>query len=519
MMKRRLVVSDSEVSSGHSADHKKTINELTQNIQDKLINERKNCHTEQHRKSKTNPYRWIQYLIYLWAMRLGLQLLGFTISLSVGIAYLMGVPLSEMDGIKVNDKDLDLVDMPVLIWKDAQGNKRHIIKSKFGKEPFIITGTPFNENGGNVHDFIEVTLRSLKSKVKVSNSSHFAYFASDRVWSNQFTSLISYDTNSWESVSDIRKNNCVEMEVDRSSCQYWYLSQAIPKSIQDGWINKISSPYARFLRLLNAKDIDHSSSEDMNILLWLASDNVTVHAHYDMESNIFLQLTGSKTFQLASPNLFRKYKPYSSYHPLWRQVQHDIEPYTEGRKDVVNVTLQAGDILHIPPFYFHKVFTRLNSSSTNAWMRSSPSNIYDRLLRIVPLPFDTKGGREEKLACLGVTARRSIEGIESIENIRDFILTRHGIEETNTLVASPSNNKLGGCSELITLLVQEKDSIDRTVKKVLSLLNSDADLNKSIQIQLILDYIDEIFAMIMKEDTTVSSAQTFVKSCMLQEYG
>jgi hypothetical protein len=114
-----------------------------------------------------------------------------------------------------------------------------------------------------------------------------------------------------------------------------------------------------------------------SINLWLGND-VTAHPHYDGYHNVFCQLHGTKTFVLVSPAAWRVSGVFPFLHPSHAQVtanwstDDDFRPILQLGKargfiaalrawvgwdfgEVYQITLEPGQVLYVPPLWFHWV--------------------------------------------------------------------------------------------------------------------------------------------------------------------
>ena len=112
--------------------------------------------------------------------------------------------------------------------------------------------------------------------------------------------------------------------------------------------------------------------------LWLSSPGMRTHTHFDSDRNVFVQLLGRKRFVLWHPNETRKLCPYPRLHPLWHKSRADFEApdlrvlacanYSHSVALVAEV--QAGDVLYVPPYWWHTVETlspSLSLSTLSRW--------------------------------------------------------------------------------------------------------------------------------------------------------
>jgi hypothetical protein len=106
----------------------------------------------------------------------------------------------------------------------------------------------------------------------------------------------------------------------------------------------------------------HNAADLAVLSFWLASAGTTTHTHYDVDHNFFVQLSGTKTFTLFSPNDSSRLYFFPEAHPRARKSQvplrqpssHTDEPdqfdnlfprFAEAERWVV--TLEAGDVLFV----------------------------------------------------------------------------------------------------------------------------------------------------------------------------
>ena len=128
-------------------------------------------------------------------------------------------------------------------------------------------------------------------------------------------------------------------------------------------------------------DPSHSS-----INVWIGEKGVIAPCHYDGYHNVYVQIRGTKTFYLAPPTAHKFLRPFPFVHPSHAQCQERLIP----NKDVDDVDvriakLQPGDVLYIPPLWFHEVIAEETSISVNGWTPSKESNVVNELFA-VPLP-------------------------------------------------------------------------------------------------------------------------------------
>lgn len=108
------------------------------------------------------------------------------------------------------------------------------------------------------------------------------------------------------------------------------------------------------------------TEEDFNLhrqFAWVSTYGSTTHAHFDQDYNLFIQVVGRKRFILFPPCETPYLAAYPRLHPLWHKSQVDFcnpnlsafPEFALAKGQVVD--LEPGDLLYIPPYYWHHVQT------------------------------------------------------------------------------------------------------------------------------------------------------------------
>lgn len=130
--------------------------------------------------------------------------------------------------------------------------------------------------------------------------------------------------------------------------------------------------YLRFLptlmahpELLDDLDMDwvrahQGSTHDGNMQLFIGGQGTATATHTGISSNLFFQIHGRKTWKIFSPEWTHAFKP-----PMRRSLyfesrfdpdRPDFDAYPDTRHlQGFEVTLEPGDVLFNPPFWWHKV--------------------------------------------------------------------------------------------------------------------------------------------------------------------
>lgn len=109
-------------------------------------------------------------------------------------------------------------------------------------------------------------------------------------------------------------------------------------------------------------NVSFASSDSATFRLWAGSAGTRTLAHHDFSHNFHVVLTGQKRFVLFPPSSEVYVFPF--LHPHATKSQIDVLSSKSGRQfpnfdpsQGFDVTIAAGDVLYIPPFWFHDVST------------------------------------------------------------------------------------------------------------------------------------------------------------------
>ena len=131
-----------------------------------------------------------------------------------------------------------------------------------------------------------------------------------------------------------------------------------------------------------------------SINVWIGQPHVVAHCHYDGYHNFYAQLQGTKKFTLFRPVNWPGLYPYPFLHPSHAQAQVNMSDREESEKlfplvgsvEGLEVVLEPGDLLYIPPLWFHEVESMEVSISVNVWTDSKQTDVVKKIFS-VPLPL------------------------------------------------------------------------------------------------------------------------------------
>ncbi|BAY23189.1 transcription factor jumonji jmjC domain protein [Calothrix sp. NIES-2100] len=129
------------------------------------------------------------------------------------------------------------------------------------------------------------------------------------------------------------------------------------------------------------------------------------YLHFDDVHNIFVQIRGRKKFILFPPSNYLSFYPpirENGFSPAWSKVNPvvpDLKSYPEFPwQDKIEVVLEAGEILYIPPLWWHHVTAVEENISLTFWYPPSIKDLFAQkgflptLLQIAPyvIPYQIR---------------------------------------------------------------------------------------------------------------------------------
>jgi hypothetical protein len=414
--------------------------------------------------SSHTGYKWVRYFMYFWVARLSIVLIGAVLPFFISLW--TNSPGNEL----TYNAQLDEIDWKII----SDFNFQTIKGSSSRSSPYIIKNSPFI-NSATLKLFLSSLFQTYKLPIKVSDRKEFVYYSDDRLWSKefldsdpltrnyQFLTLDEYFNHSFRRFPPFPLMDSLNSKIttttnpgpaDSASCSseespsfshYMYIGYPHMASYLESFAPSLFTIAASVTGVTGRGGQDNqqptSQPHPVQSNLWMASEGVIAHMHYDYQDNFLLQLSGQKTVLLASPEFLGTAPliPYPSLHPLWRQasgrnISYDslyqimIEEKTRIRGTagslpstpiesgrllsssssprsawmVWNITLSPGDILYIPSGYSHQVLAGENSVSINAWVPSLFSQFHNQFLKKLSLPFLLTDSLSMKLAKLGI---------------------------------------------------------------------------------------------------------------------
>jgi len=129
------------------------------------------------------------------------------------------------------------------------------------------------------------------------------------------------------------------------------------------------------------KDVGDLSSLQVGIgkpeaFIWMAHSGTKSTAHYDTAHNMNLQVVGRKVFYFDPAEKFEELQLYPSFHISRRQSQ--ISNPDRLSKAII---LEAGELLYIPPYYFHATATKEFGINVNCFVPSTLRDLEKEIMK------------------------------------------------------------------------------------------------------------------------------------------
>ncbi len=427
-------------NTGMNTQAKPSLEDLFEQVRAKDAEQLRKRREEVKKSQAQNPsFQIIRYVMYFWVGRMAIALVGSLLPMMMAF----WMPNSSSRPSSSLKAELEVLPYHLLVQQDFKVLHDPILQ----KTPYLINQSPIINNS-TLKLFLSNLFKKYKLPIKISENKEYIYYSDDRLWSKELKSHHSHgmkyqyihldeyfneskyrfpsfsfldflkppqqhqskDPPNPSYTLETTSTGDVHLEIDQKEPQmkkddgnygdvthYMYIGYPHMASYLDS--------FAPSLKRLSSK----LSLREPQCNLWMASKSVIAKMHYDYQDNFLLQLTGTKQVLVMSPEAFHLVLPYPSLHPLWRQTSQSTDFLAESVSSasqahpfiVWNITLQAGDILHIPSGFYHQVIAGEDSMGINAWFPSSFSEFQFKLSKL-PLPFLLDDSIAMKVAKVGI---------------------------------------------------------------------------------------------------------------------
>lgn len=221
-------------------------------------------------------------------------------------------------------------------------------------KPVIIEGATENWKALSswTDDYLKSVIGATKVRVEVSSNNYFPSLQDGPKTERQYRQISFADYVGFISSENTRADK-------------YYLSD--------------SSLFEKFPIL--AADIGYPAFLDKRLTLrnswWFGAAGTITPLHYDLVYNLIVQVRGRKRFTLFAPKQLKLLYPMakSSRRAHFSRVnieRPDLAAFPKFRQTVrLEFTLEAGEMLFIPPFWWHQVQSLERAISLNFWWKIS----------------------------------------------------------------------------------------------------------------------------------------------------
>eukprot|EP01122_Echinamoeba_exundans_P016942 TRINITY_DN8750_c0_g1_i1.p1 TRINITY_DN8750_c0_g1~~TRINITY_DN8750_c0_g1_i1.p1 ORF type:complete len:511 (-),score=67.38 TRINITY_DN8750_c0_g1_i1:2-1534(-) len=157
--------------------------------------------------------------------------------------------------------------------------------------------------------------------------------------------------------------------------------------------------------------------------LWLGTPGVVAHTHFDQDVNFAIQILGHKRWILSPPSEAHKIVPFPYLHSSFRQsmlnftsgsfiddltienpksiemIEREVGLDPLGSIEAFEVVAGPGNVLYLPPLWFHRVVTEDTSIAINMWTDRSGGDPL-ALASKVPIPLEDSWTEKERVQSL-----------------------------------------------------------------------------------------------------------------------
>lgn len=166
--------------------------------------------------------------------------------------------------------------------------------------------------------------------------------------------------------------------------------------------------------------------EAFGMFMWLSGDDVRPPIHYDEDHNFFVHVSGKKRFVLYPPWEYPKMYVFPRIHPRWHksQVSFDTPNLSKTPKyqqvKAYEAVLSPGEVLYVPPYWFHHVQSISKCVSLATWSDSGLHREMKMLYKNYPRFEDIEDPTERK-AKGRAYIELLLERIEGKNRVQSFV--------------------------------------------------------------------------------------------------
>jgi len=254
--------------------------------------------------------------------------------------------------------------------------------------------------------------------------------------------------------------------------------------------------------------------------VWIGPGGATTHTHYDISQNFYAQIYGVKRFVLFPPEAHEYLYLYPFLHPGAQQSQinfdaPDLKSFPKFKNArAIEAILNPGDVLYLPPLWFHHVTALSTSISVSVWTNFPETSKMHQIARS-PLPLKKKWENNKFILSGQLFLQLLIEELDgkgSAESfVKNLIDLRYGHLSKKSL---KPRNDISFCKEALLPFTQEdilKDSqeeFDLAIKNLKILFQSSE--NKARRDIWLGNYVEQLAMMVVGVENVVNFLIDFV---------
>eukprot|EP00047_Mylnosiga_fluctuans_P022790 m.126036 g.126036 ORF g.126036 m.126036 type:complete len:415 (-) comp9387_c0_seq1:975-2219(-) len=233
--------------------------------------------------------------------------------------------------------------------------------------PVLLQGGPMDRWPARAWTLAGVAARMGASDVLVRRAATpaFRYFSPDRPLSQQETYPQLSPTKAYEEGHVSARRLFASLQTDGP---YYYAS---------GRLDRVAPMLAADVGNVSALHVG-----DPETSLWIAGAGVVALGHYDTSYNVYVPLVGDKIFYLEPPAAHRRLGLYPALHAHYRQSQRSL-----AAQHALRVVVRPGQMLYLPPYWFHEVTQEAASIAVNVWSESDAFHAMEAVFA-APVPLE-----------------------------------------------------------------------------------------------------------------------------------
>eukprot|EP00048_Salpingoeca_helianthica_P009790 m.140314 g.140314 ORF g.140314 m.140314 type:complete len:428 (+) comp14946_c0_seq11:18-1301(+) len=170
---------------------------------------------------------------------------------------------------------------------------------------------------------------------------------------------------------------------------------------------------------------------------WVSGAHVVAMTHYDTSDNLYVPLLGTKLFDLFPPEAHSVLRLYPSLHAHYRQAQVDPAAPSYSGPKAIHVAVHPGQMLFLPPYWFHRVTQAEGTFAANLWVQSARHAAMEQVYALAIPMEDTWTLARRVSACMGPPALLSCELSSSQTHMHATKLHPPSCSATATTVRTP----------------------------------------------------------------------------------